>query len=269
MTGKKKIGIIAGSGQFPIIFAKAAREAGYTIYAVAHRNETDPILEEHVDVIEWLHLGQVGRLIKFFKKNRVQQAVMMGAIRKTQIFKDIRPDMKAIAMAAKLYHTLDDNILRSFADALEKEGVQIKSSTFLVPHLLAREGCWTRRNFSKAEQADIDLGWRIAKEIGRLDIGQCIVIGGGSVLAVEAIEGTDATIRRGGGLGNGNAVVVKVCKPNQDTRFDIPAIGAETIKVMHTAKATALALEAGGAVVFDRQEMIDLADSHGIAIVAR
>lgn len=269
MTNDKNIGIIAGSGQFPIIFAKAAREAGYAVFAVAHRNETDPVLEDHVDVIEWLHLGQVGRLLKFFKKNAVRQAVMMGAIRKTRIFRDVRPDMKAIAMAAKLYHTHDDKILRTFADLLEKEGVQIQSSTFLVPHLLAQKGCWTQRHLSKAEEADIELGWRIAKDIGRLDIGQCIVIGGGSVLAVEAIEGTDATIRRGGELGNGNAVVVKVCKPDQDTRFDIPAIGAETIRIMQAAGATALALEAGRAVVFDRQEMIDLADQYGIAIVAR
>jgi DUF1009 family protein len=222
-----------------------------------------------VDVIEWLHLGQVGRLIKFFKKNSVKQAVMMGTISKPRIFRDVRPDMKAIALAAKMYHFHDDGILRAFADVLDKEGVQIKSSTFLVPHLLAEEGCWSKRPPSAAEQADIDLGWKIAKEIGKMDIGQCIVIGGGAVLAVEAIEGTDATIRRGGEFGNGNAVVVKVCKPNQDTRFDIPAIGAQTIATMVQARATALALEAGRAVVFDRREMIELADSHGIAIVAR
>ena len=269
MTEAKHIGIIAGSGQFPIIFAKAAQEAGYTVYAVAHNNETDPLLAENVDVIEWLHLGQVGRLIKFFKKNNVSQAVMMGAIRKTRIFRDVRPDMKAIALAAKMYHFHDDGILRAFADVLEKEGIKIESSTFLVPHLLAREGCWTDRQPSKAEQSDIDLGWQIAKDIGKMDIGQCIVMGGGTVLAVEAIEGTDATILRGGKFGNGTAVVVKVCKPNQDTRFDIPAIGAQTIATMIEARATALALEAGRAVVFDRQEMIDLANAHDIAIVAR
>ena len=194
---------------------------------------------------------------------------MMGAVRKTRMFTDIRPDTKAIALAARIRHTHDDNLLRTFADFLEKEGVRIQASTFLLPELLASEGCWTRRRPNRSEEKDIALGWRLAKEIGRLDIGQCIVVGGGSVLAVEAIDGTDATIRRGGQLGKGTAVVVKVCKPNQDFRFDVPAIGAETIRIMQTAGARVLVVEAGKAVVFDREEMVALADRHGIAIVAR
>ena len=264
-----KIGLIAGSGQFPIIFTKAAKKKGYAVYAVAYVNETSREIENYVDEVQWLYLGQLKRLIRFFKRGGVTQAVMMGAIRKTRMFTDVRPDMKAISLFAKMRHTHDDNLLSTFARALEEEGITIKASTFLVPELLAPEGCWTKRKPNRSEQADVELGWRLAKEIGRLDIGQCVVLAGGSVLAVEAIDGTDATIRRGGPLGNGNAVVVKVCKPNQDTRFDIPAIGTETIETMHAAGVRTLAVEAGKAIVFDRDEMIEMADRYDIAILAR
>jgi DUF1009 family protein len=231
-----RIGLIAGGGQFPIIFSKAAKLKGFVIHAVAYNNETDPGLKEHVDTIEWIHLGQIKRIIKFFKKNAVSQAVMMGAITKTRMFSDVR--------------------------------LEIKPSTFLLPDLLAQKGCWTKRKPNRSENKDIELGWRVAKEIGRLDIGQCVVVGGGSVLAVEAIDGTDATILRGGRLGKGTAVVVKVCKPDQDIRFDIPAIGVRTIKTMHEAGAGVLVVEAGKAIVFDRKEMIHMADEYGIAVVA-
>ena len=264
-----RIGLIAGSGQFPIIFTRAAKEKGYAVYAVAYVNETDREIENYADAVQWLYLGQLKRLIRFFKQNAVSEAVMMGAIRKTRMFTDVRPDIKAIAVFSKMRHTHDDNLLSTFARVLEEDGIRIKASTFLVPELLAPEGCWTRRKPNRSEQADIDLGWRLAKEIGRLDIGQCVVVAGGSVLAVEAIDGTDATIRRGGPLGNSNAVVVKVCKPNQDTRFDIPAIGTGTIETMHEAGVRTLAVEAGKAIVFDRDEMVDLANRCGIAILAR
>ena len=215
-----------------------------------------------------MHLGQVKRLIRFFKDNQVDEAVMMGAIKKTRMFTDVRPDTKALALIAGMRHTHDDGILRAFAGLLEKEGIAIRPSTMLLPDILARPGCWTRRKPSAAEMDDVALGWRLAKEIGRLDIGQCIVVAGGSVLAVEAIDGTDATIERGGRLGQGKAVVVKVCKPNQDERFDIPAVGTDTIEIMHHADAKVLAVEAGKAVVFDREEMIGLADRYGISITA-
>ncbi len=264
----KRIGLIAGNGQFPILFSQAARKNGYEIYAAAYQNEAEPELASYVDGIEWLHLGQVRRLIKFFKRFDVHEAVMIGAIHKTRMFTDIKPDIKAIMLIATMKDTHDDAVLRGFAGLLEQEGVIIQPSTFLLPELLATEGCWTRRKPSKSEKTDIETGWRLAKEIGKLGIGQCIVIGQGSVLAVEAIDGTDATILRGGGLGRGNAVVVKVCKPNQDTRFDIPAVGIETIRSMKEAGVTAMAIEAGKAVVFDREAMTALADQSGITIVA-
>ncbi|MDP2646459.1 MAG: UDP-2,3-diacylglucosamine diphosphatase LpxI [Desulfobacterales bacterium] len=264
----KRIGIIAGGGQFPVLFSQAARAKGFSVYAIGYLKEADPGFEDCVDKIEWVHLGQVKRVVNFFKKNQIHHAVMLGTIKKTRMFSDIRPDMKAISILAGMRHTHDDGILRAFAGVLEKEGVQIQASTFLLPDLLARPGCWTKRKPSRSETADISLGWDIAKEIGRLDVGQCIVTGGGSVLAVEAIEGTDAAIKRGGALGQGSAVVVKVCKPNQDIRFDMPAVGTRTVETMHEAGARALVVEAGKVVVFDRQEMVALADRYDISIVA-
>ena len=263
-----RIGLIAGSGQFPILFSKEAKSKGFAIYAVAHNNETDPTLKDYVDAIEWIYLGQINRIIKFFKKSKIDQAVMIGGITKTKMFSDVRPDTKAISIIARMKHTHDDGLLRGFVKVLEKEGIHIQDSMFLLPDLLAQEGCWTKREPSRTEEADVELGWKLAKEIGRLDIGQCVVVGGGSVLAVEAIDGTDTTIMRGGRLGEGTAVVVKVCKPNQDIRFDIPAVGVQTIKTMHEAGAKVLVVEAGKAVVFDKVEMIDLANKFGISIVA-
>jgi DUF1009 family protein len=263
-----QIGLIAGSGQFPIIFCERAKANGYRVYVAAYVNEADPKLEGLAAGIEWLHLGQIRRLIAFFKKNQITEAVMMGAIHKTSIFKDVKPDIKAISLVAGMRHTHDDGILRAFADTLEKNGINIRPSTFLLPDLLAEKGCWTKRKPSRSEKKDIEVGWQVAKEIGRLDIGQCVVVGGGSILAVEAIEGTDATIRRGGHFGKDNAVVIKVCKPIQDERFDVPAVGLQTIQTMIESGAKLLVVEAGRAVVFDKPEMVALADKAGISIVA-
>ncbi|MBU0991806.1 MAG: UDP-2,3-diacylglucosamine diphosphatase LpxI [Proteobacteria bacterium] len=262
------IGLIAGSGQFPILFSKAAREKGYRVMTVAFKNEADPALEGIVSDLEWQHLGQVKRLIRYFKKNDVHDVVMLGAIKKTRMFVDVRPDTKAISILSGMKSTHDDGLLRAFARVLEKENIAVRASTFLCPEMLAEEGVWSKRKPDQAEKKDIETGWKLAKEIGRLDIGQCIVISGGTVLAVEAIDGTDATIRRGGKLGKGNAVVVKVSKPLQDMRFDVPAVGAETIKTMHESGVSVLVIEAGKAVVFDRKEMIGLADQHKIVILA-
>lgn len=264
----ERIGLIAGSGQFPILFAKAGRQKGWQIYTAAYKEEADPALDQLSVSFEWFYVGQIKKLIKYFHKHKVTQAVMMGAISKPRMFVNVRPDTKALAMIAGMRHTHDDAILRGFADILEKEGIRIRSSTFLLPEMLAPPGIWTRRKPSKTENKDITLGWSIAKEIGRLDIGQCIVLRNGSVLAVEAIDGTDATIIRGGELGKGEAVVVKVCKPDQDMRFDVPAIGLKTIETMHHANVKTLAIEAGKAVVFDHKAMVDLADKYRICIVA-
>jgi len=263
----RKIGLIAGSGQFPLLFAKAAVDSGFSVYTAAYINEADPALEELSAELHWMHLGQVKRLIKFFKQNDVDRAVMLGAIRKTRIFSDVKPDMKAISIIAGMRHTHDDAIMRAFADSLEKESIKIEPSTFLLPELLATKGIWTKRKPSRSERNDIAMGFTIAREIGRLDIGQSVVVCGGSVLAVEAIDGTDATIERGGRLGNGEAVLVKVCKPNQDFRFDIPSVGTQTIDTMVRSRVRTLAIEAEKTLVFDRGAMIHAANSNNITIV--
>lgn len=261
------IGLIAGNGQFPLLFARAAREKGYRVYVAAIRNETDAVIETLAEETLWLHLGQIGKLLSFFRKHGVRETVMVGGVKKTRIFSDIKPDIKAVMLLATMSHTHDDGVLRLFADFLEKEGVTVRSSTDLVPDVLAREGCWTKTRPSKAQQADIRAGFRLAKEIGKLDIGQCIVMGGGSVLAVEAIDGTDATIRRGGTLGKGDAVVIKASKPIQDMRFDVPAVGLATLQTMLESGASVLVVEAGKTVVFDRKEMVEFADRHKMSIV--
>ncbi|MCG8564463.1 MAG: UDP-2,3-diacylglucosamine diphosphatase LpxI [Desulfobacterales bacterium] len=263
------IGLIAGGGQFPRLFAQRAKAEGYKVIAAGFKSDTDPDLVNDVAEFKWLYLGQLNKLLKYFKKHGVTQAVMLGSIEKVSIFKDIRPDLKALAFIAKTRKTHDDNVLSSFAELMKEEGIEIMSSTFLLPELLSPQGCWTRRKPDEAELKDIQQGWRLAKAIGDLDIGQCIVIGNGSVLAVEAIDGTDATIARGGDLSKGDgAVVVKLSKPNQDLRFDVPASGRDTIQTMVDHQCTVLALESGKSLSFDREEMIRLADEHKISIVA-
>jgi len=265
----KRIGLIAGSGSFPIIFSKKAAGKGFCVYAVGYHDNTDPVLPEYVESIEMMHIGQIKRLISFFKKNCITEAVMIGAIKKPGAILDIKPDMKAISLIASMRHiTHDDGILRAFAKALEDEGIIIRSSTFLLPELLAEKGCWTKRKPAKNEKPDISLGWKMAKAIGSLDIGQCVVVSNGTVMAVEAIDGTDSTISRGGKLCKGDAVVAKVCKPIQDFRFDVPAVGAQTIRTMHESGVSVLVIEAGRSLVFDKEEMIRLANQWGITIMA-
>ena len=263
------IGLIAGGGQFPLLFTQKARANGYKVIGVGFRSETDPGLAQLTHRFEWLYLGQLTKLIRYFKSHGVTRALLMGSISKANIFKDIRPDLKALAFIAKTAGTHDDNVLSSFADLLEKHGITLVPSTFLLPELISPQGCWTKRKPDKAEKKDIQQGWKLAKAFGRLDIGQCLVISNGTVLAVEAIDGTDATIERGGRLSRGNgATVVKLSKPNQDLRFDLPSSGCTTIETMHRAGATVLVLEAGKSLSFDREKMIALADQYKICITA-
>ena len=263
-----KIGLIAGGGQFPLLFAQKAVKKGYEVHVAAFVGEAEMELANHVTSITWLHLGQVGRLVKALKRQGIDQAVMMGTVEKTRIFKDIKPDLKALAFIARMGHTHDDTVLTAFANLLEKEDIMVKPSTFLLPELISPKGCWTKRKPSRAELKDIRTGWRIAREIGRLDIGQCVVVGNGTVLAVEACDGTDATINRGGTLGRGGAVVVKLSKPGQDMRFDLPSAGIETIRNMAASGVGVLVLEAEKSLSFDREEMVALANKEGITILA-
>jgi len=261
------IGLIAGGGQFPILFARAAQDRGRRVIAAAHVNETDAALADAVDELCWVKLGQLGRIIRHFKKFGVQEAVFAGAITKTRIFKDVLPDLKGLSLWNKIDARQDDAILRAVALTLEEEGIQVLASTIFLDHLLFPEGVLTRKSPSTEQSEDICFGWKIAREIGRLDIGQCVVVRGRTVLAVEAIEGTDAAIRRGGSLADKGAVVVKLKKPGQDFRFDLPATGAQTIATLAEVKGSVLAVEAGQSLLFDRDAMVRAADKAGIVVV--
>ncbi|HEV8540688.1 MAG TPA: UDP-2,3-diacylglucosamine diphosphatase LpxI [Nitrospiraceae bacterium] len=263
----ERIGLIAGNGRFPIIFAENVKRMGYLVSAVAHIGETAPELEQHVERIHWIKIGQFNKLIKALKDDGVRQAVMLGGISKTHVFTTVMPDLRALALASRLRRWNDDAILREIAAELEGEGIQIRESTFGLGGILVEEGVLTSRRPTNKEWEDIQYGWEVALEIGRLDIGQCVVMKDKVVVAVEAVEGTDETIRRGGVLAKDGAVVVKRSKPQQDLRFDLPAVGPATIDTMESAKASVLAVEAGRSILLDREEMLRKADRAGIAIV--
>lgn len=262
-----RIGIIAGNGRFPVIFADNARKMGLHVSAVAHEGETDPELERHVDRIHWVKIGQLNKLINAFKDDGVRNVVMLGGIKKTHIYSNARPDFRVLALATKLALWKDDDILRALAAELERDGITICESTFGLEGILVTEGPLTARRPTKKEWIDIRYGWDVAKETGRLDIGQCVVIKDRVVVAVEAVEGTDEAIKRGGALAKDGAVVVKRSKPQQDLRFDLPAVGPRTIEVMQSVKASVLAVEAGRSVMLDREQLISQADAAGIAVV--
>lgn len=269
MAGTKtdKIGIIAGGGQLPLLFASSARQQGLMVYAAAHRGETDEQLADQVEGLIWIKLGQLGKIVSFFRKENITKAVLIGSITKTNIFRDIRPDLKGIGLWNKIDIKQDDAILRAVADQLAKDGIEIVASSQYVPELIFPQGILTRKKLSKEQKNDIIFGWQIAREIGKLDIGQCIVVRNQTVLAVEAIEGTDEAIRRGGRLCREKAVVIKVRKPGQDLRFDLPAIGPKTIATMQEVRAAVLAVEAGYALLFDREAVIKAAEAAGLIIV--
>jgi DUF1009 family protein/predicted dehydrogenase len=264
----KKIGLIAGGGQFPILFARAARENGVEVVAVALKGETDKQLEPEVDLCAWVSLGKLGRMIEIFEKAQVSEVAMAGTVAKTKLYSKIRPDWKAVRLLARMLHKKDDAILMGFTEELERHGIRVRPSTIFLPELLAPPGVLSRRKPNSREKRDVEFGWNLAKEIGKLDIGQCILVRDQAVLAVEAIEGTDETIRRGGQLGKSEVVVVKVSKPHQDLRFDVPAVGLQTIETMKEVGASVLVVEAGKTLMFDREEMIQAADVARIAILS-
>ncbi|MCW7754208.1 UDP-2,3-diacylglucosamine diphosphatase LpxI [Desulfobotulus sp. H1] len=260
--------MIAGNGSFPLTFVKKAVAEGFFVATVAFRGEGHPALENLSQAFRWIYLGQIKKIIRFFKEKNVDTVVMMGGVRKTRMFVDVRPDILAIRAMARMRHSHDDGVLRVFADILDENGIRVVHSTSLLPELLSPVGKWTRSPLPSGVEADILIGWKVARCIGEMDVGQCVVVGGGSVLAVEAIDGTDATIRRGGELGRGDAVLVKLSKPGQDMRFDVPAVGPETIKVMAESGVRVLVLEAGKTLALEREDLVREADRSGISVLA-
>jgi hypothetical protein len=267
VTGER-IGLIAGNGRFPVVLAERAGRLGVQVVAVAHEGETAPELAALVPEITWIRAGEIGRLIDAFKAAGVARVVMAGGITKPRLFEDFRPDDRGLALLARLGSIRDDVLLRGLATELEGEGMTVVDSTLYLGDLVPAPGVLGRRSPTEQEWSDVRYGLRAAKEVGRFDIGQSVVIRRGSVVAVEGIEGTDATIRRAGALVKGDLVVVKACKPAQDTRFDLPAVGMQTIRTMREVGGRVLAVEAGRTLMLDRDEMLAAADEGDVAVVA-
>lgn len=261
------VGLIAGNGVLPRLFAQGARAAGLRIVALAHRGETDPALAQHVDAIEWIRLGQLGRMTHVLRRHGVRRAVLAGGIGRVAAFTQVRPDFGALKVVARLRSFGDDALLRAIAAYFEAEGVQIVAPTDYVPEILAPEGHLAGPAMSKAAWRDVVLGARTARLLGQADVGQTAIVKNGHVLALEAVEGTDEAIRRGGRFGGAGAVVVKLSKPGQDPRFDLPAIGPGTITVMASVGATLLAVEAGRTLLLDAPELLRAASKAGITVV--
>ncbi len=272
------LGIIAGNGVYPRLLADSARNAGAKkIVAVAFTNETDPALTQHVDLIEWMRVGQLSRLLKFFREQQVHHAIMAGQIAPKNLF-DLRPDWKGLLLLAnwkgllllaKLKQRNAEAIFAAIADELAKIDVDLLPATTFLEDSLAPSGLIAGPKLSRREEEDVDLGWKIAKEIARLDIGQTVIVKTGTIVAVEAFEGTNDAIKRGGSLARRGAVMVKVAKPNQDMRFDVPVIGVETIRIAAEAKLRVIAIEAGKTLLLERDAILDFAGRSGISIVAR
>ena len=263
------LGIIAGNGTYPRELADAARKAGVKkIVAAAFTNETDPSIAQHVDVVEWLRVGQLGKLLKFFNGQQVRRAIMAGQIAPKNLF-DLRPDVKALVVLAKLKQRNAESIFAAIADELKKVDVGLLPATSFLEESIAQKGLIAGSKLSRTEEDDVDYGWKIAKEIARLDIGQTIIVKNGTVLAVEAFEGTNDAIKRGGTLAREGAVMIKVAKPDQDMRFDVPVIGVETLRVAADAKLRVIAVEVGKTLLLERQKILELAERSKISIVTR
>jgi UDP-2,3-diacylglucosamine hydrolase len=263
------LGIIAGNGVYPRLLADGARRAGVEkIVAAAFTDETDPVLERQVNVLEWMRVGQLGRLLKFFRSQDIQHAIMAGQIAPKNLF-DLRPDLKALMLLGKLKQRNAESIFAAIADELAKVEVDLLPATTFLEDSLARQGLIAGPKLSSRQEHDVELGWDIAKEIARLDIGQTIVIKNGTIVAVEALEGTNEAIKRGGTLAREGAVMIKVSKPNQDMRFDVPVIGVETVRIAAESGVRVIAVEAGTTLLLERDAVIALANGSNMSVVAR
>jgi DUF1009 family protein len=275
-----RYGLIAGNGRFPFMVVEGARRAGVSLSVAAIREETDPLIEKEVESFTWVGIGQLGKMIRFFKGEGVEKAIMAGQVKHVQIFSGAVPDARMLKMLLKLPRRNTNSLIGAIADELASEGIDLIDSTYFLQDYLPAVGTLTHRKPSAAERADVDYGLEIACEMSRLDLGQTIVVRGKACVAIEAMEGTDATIQRAGELMRGREArskikltsgpltVLKLSKPDQDMRFDVPVVGVPTIESMLDAGATCLCVSAGKTLMFDRDEMIVLADKNKIAILA-
>jgi DUF1009 family protein len=269
VESSNKYGLIAGNGKFPFLVLEAARSQGIEMVVAAIKEETFPEIERHAGTVHWMSLGQLGKLIKTFKAEGVSRAIMAGQVRHKQIFSSIVPDLKMIQLLASLATKNTDSLIGAVAKLLEDEGIQLLDSTSFLRPLLPEPGVLTSRTPTAEEAKDLDYGRRIARELGRLDLGQTVVISDSACVALEAMEGTDAVIERAAGLVNGSPLrVVKLAKPNQDLRFDVPVVGIPTVRLLKRVNATAMAIEAGKTLMIDRADLLNEANAAGICIVA-
>ena len=268
-----RLGVIAGNGRFPFLILEAARQLGRPVSVVAIKDEAFPELEAEARnggaPFEWIALGQLGKAIKFLKSEGVTEAVMAGQVKHVKIFGDVMPDFTLLSVLMKLKSKNTDALISAVAEVMQEQGITLIDSTALLAPMLAPEGVMTSRAPSDAELGDLTFGYDMADAIAGLDIGQTIAVKDKAVVAVEAMEGTDETIRRAGTLAGAGFSVVKVAKPKQDMRFDVPVVGLPTIEAMRAAGATALSLDAGQALVFDRDAFVAAADAAGIAVIGR
>ncbi len=261
------IGLIAGGGRFPLLFAESARRAGHRVIAAAHVNQTDPALEKLVDECTWVKLGQFGKVGEALRAGGAHEVVMLGSITKARFFRDAMLDAVGLALIAKVAVRSDDNLLRAIADGLSERGLPVIDPTPYLADRLAPEGVIGKHRPTDEELADARFGLELARAVGRLDLGQTVVVKDRCGIAVEALEGTDACIRRGGELAKEGAVVVKAVKPQQDRRFDLPAVGPDTVDVLREARARVLAVEAGATLAMDLDRMIEKADKAKIVLL--
>ncbi|MDT8375827.1 MAG: UDP-2,3-diacylglucosamine diphosphatase LpxI [Mariprofundaceae bacterium] len=266
MSDSPKIGLIAGYGSFPLEVAEEFNRLGYEVHAVAVRDETSPEIESLTASTCWLHVGQIGSMIKAFRHAGVTEVVMAGKIRKLLLFRNFRPDFVALKGLLRMPDRKDDSIMTAVTNILADAGISVLSQVAHAGDMIASQGHLFGPKPSRKNIADMKFGFTQAKGIAGLDIGQTVVVQEKAVLAVEAIEGTDEAIRRGGELGSGKAVVVKVAKPDQDLRFDVPAFGPDTLEVMHASGCTALAVEAGLTLMLERHRIGELAQKYGISV---
>jgi UDP-2,3-diacylglucosamine hydrolase len=274
---RTKVGLLAGSGRFPMAFAEKARKVGLPVVCVGISYEAAPELAQMVDRFYWAGIAKIGRVIRCFRREGVTQVVMAGKVQKTRLFSPFRilrllPDWRTIRFwfKRKRRDNKDDTLLLGLINEFAEDGIHFASALDLCPELLVKSGLLTTRAPSAAEERDIEFGWDMAKEMGRLDVGQSVAVKEQSVLAVEAIEGTDRAILRAGELcSRGGFTVVKVAKPQQDMRFDVPTVGCTTIESMRQAGARVLAIEASKTILIDEAQTIALAERYGISIVAR
>jgi DUF1009 family protein len=261
------VGLIAGSGSLPLILSEKIKRDGFKIVSIAFKGLSNESLSDVSDIIHWINLGELGRLIDIFKGERIKKAIMAGKVPKTLMFTNLKADLRAMALFMRLKDKKDDSILQALAEELESEGIILEGLSSYLKDLFSPEGVFTFRRPSEEEMKDVRFGWALAKEMGRLDIGQTVVVKNQAVLSIEAIEGTDEAIRRGGKLGNGDVIVVKVSKPQQDMRFDVPVVGLKTMDALRDARAKVLALETGKTILLEKDEMIREANKIGLSII--